>query len=105
MYLRNHGSWQLSEVLDFLHHLFIVELNLSCKSFLSHHIAKLFCTLDDVLFWTSISLLDAATMMWFEKLHVWLLFVEKNIIYPLIVLNELSSSAETIASPKKLDTE
>ncbi|XP_047287084.1 pecanex-like protein 1 isoform X15 [Homo sapiens] len=51
------------------------------------------------------ALLDAATMMWFEKLHVWLLFVEKNIIYPLIVLNELSSSAETIASPKKLNTE
>ncbi|XP_045420654.1 pecanex-like protein 1 isoform X2 [Lemur catta] len=48
---------------------------------------------------------NAATMMWFEKLHVWLLFVEKNIIYPLIVLNELSSSAEKIASPKKLDTE
>ncbi|XP_055394470.1 pecanex-like protein 1 isoform X4 [Bubalus kerabau] len=48
---------------------------------------------------------NAATVMWFEKLHVWLLFVEKNIIYPLIVLNELSSSAEAIASPKKLDTE
>nr|XP_036854365.1 pecanex-like protein 1 isoform X4 [Manis javanica] len=48
---------------------------------------------------------NAATMMWFEKLHVWLLFVEKNIIYPLIILNELSSSAETIASPKKLDAE
>uniref|UniRef100_A0A2K5CAE3 Pecanex-like protein n=1 Tax=Aotus nancymaae TaxID=37293 RepID=A0A2K5CAE3_AOTNA len=48
---------------------------------------------------------NAATMMWFEKLHVWLLFMEKNIIYPLIVLNELSSSAEAIASPKKLDTE
>lgn len=48
---------------------------------------------------------NAATMMWFEKLHVWLLFVEKNIIYPLIVLNELSNSAETIASPKKLDAE
>ncbi|ERE74231.1 pecanex-like protein 1 [Cricetulus griseus] len=48
---------------------------------------------------------NAATMMWFEKLHVWLLVVEKNVIYPLIVLNELSSSAETIASPKKLDTE
>ncbi|XP_040598745.1 pecanex-like protein 1 isoform X4 [Mesocricetus auratus] len=48
---------------------------------------------------------NAATMMWFEKLHVWLLVVEKNVIYPLIVLNELSSSAETIASPKKLDAE
>ncbi|XP_038261328.1 pecanex-like protein 1 isoform X10 [Dermochelys coriacea] len=48
---------------------------------------------------------NAAHVMWFEKLHVWLLFVEKNIIYPLIVLNELSSSAKNIASPKKLDTE
>uniref|UniRef100_A0A8C3IRA7 Pecanex-like protein n=2 Tax=Chrysemys picta bellii TaxID=8478 RepID=A0A8C3IRA7_CHRPI len=48
---------------------------------------------------------NAAHVMWFEKLHVWLLFVEKNVIYPLIVLNELSSSAKNIASPKKLDTE
>lgn len=69
------------------------------------YIAQLLCTLDDVILSTYIPLLDAATVMWFEKLHVWLLFMEKNIIYPLIVLNELSSSAETIASPKKLDTE
>nr|XP_060617632.1 pecanex-like protein 1 isoform X2 [Anolis sagrei ordinatus] len=48
---------------------------------------------------------NAAHLMWFEKLHIWLLFVEKNIIYPLIVLNELSSSAKAIASPKRLDTE
>lgn len=78
---------------------------MSCKIFLSHHIAELFCSLDGVVILTSLSLLDAATMMWFEKLHVWLLFVEKNIIYPLVVLSELSNSAETIASPKKLDTE
>uniref|UniRef100_A0A9J8AN10 Pecanex-like protein n=1 Tax=Cyprinus carpio carpio TaxID=630221 RepID=A0A9J8AN10_CYPCA len=32
----------------------------------------------------------AAHVMWFERTHVWLLFVEKNILYPLIVLNELS---------------
>ncbi|XP_053240539.1 pecanex-like protein 1 isoform X3 [Podarcis raffonei] len=48
---------------------------------------------------------NAAHVMWFEKLHIWLLFVEKNIIYPLIVLNELSSSAKAIASPKRLDIE
>ncbi|XP_062351594.1 pecanex-like protein 1 isoform X3 [Cinclus cinclus] len=48
---------------------------------------------------------NAAHVMWFEKLHIWLLFVEKNVIYPLIVLNELSSSAKNIASPKKLDAE
>ncbi|XP_048393115.1 pecanex-like protein 1 isoform X4 [Stegostoma tigrinum] len=48
---------------------------------------------------------NAAHVMWFEKMYVWLLFVEKNIIYPLIVLNELSSSAKMIASPKKLDAE
>uniref|UniRef100_A0A665VTL7 Pecanex-like protein n=1 Tax=Echeneis naucrates TaxID=173247 RepID=A0A665VTL7_ECHNA len=33
---------------------------------------------------------DAAHVMWFEKLHVWLLFVEKNVLYPLVILNELS---------------
>lgn len=43
--------------------------------------------------------------MWFERAHVWLLFVEKNILYPLIVLNELSGSAQELASPKKLNTE
>lgn len=48
---------------------------------------------------------DAAHLMWFEKLHVWLLFVEKNVLYPLVILNELSGSARELASPKKLDTE
>uniref|UniRef100_A0A8C9T0L4 Pecanex-like protein n=1 Tax=Scleropages formosus TaxID=113540 RepID=A0A8C9T0L4_SCLFO len=32
----------------------------------------------------------AAHVMWFEKLHVWLLFAEKNVLYPLVVLNELT---------------
>nr|XP_033807906.1 LOW QUALITY PROTEIN: pecanex-like protein 1 [Geotrypetes seraphini] len=48
---------------------------------------------------------NAAHVMWFEKTHVWLLFLEKNVIYPLIVLNELSSSAKVITIPKKLDKE
>ncbi|TNM95872.1 hypothetical protein fugu_016955 [Takifugu bimaculatus] len=48
---------------------------------------------------------DAAHVMWFEKFHVWLLFVEKNILYPLVILNELSGSARELASPKRLDTE
>ncbi|XP_056152460.1 pecanex-like protein 1 [Lampris incognitus] len=48
---------------------------------------------------------DAAHVMWFEKLHLWLLFVEKNVLYPLVILNELSGSARELASPKKLDTE
>ncbi|XP_077118330.1 pecanex-like protein 1 isoform X8 [Ranitomeya variabilis] len=48
---------------------------------------------------------NAAHMMWFEKAHVWLLFVEKNVIYPLIVLNELSNGAKEIGSPKKLGAE
>uniref|UniRef100_A0A8B9KF97 Pecanex-like protein n=1 Tax=Astyanax mexicanus TaxID=7994 RepID=A0A8B9KF97_ASTMX len=47
----------------------------------------------------------AAHVMWFERLHVWLLFVEKNVLYPLVVLNELSGSAQELASPKKLNTE
>eukprot|EP00079_Xenopus_tropicalis_P029210 XP_012824455.1 PREDICTED: pecanex-like protein 1 isoform X6 [Xenopus tropicalis] len=48
---------------------------------------------------------NAAHLMWFEKAHIWLLFIEKNIIYPLIVLNELSIGAKDIVSPKKLDAE
>ncbi|XP_061825002.1 pecanex-like protein 1 isoform X2 [Nerophis lumbriciformis] len=48
---------------------------------------------------------DAAHVMWFEKLHVWLLFIERNVLYPLVILNELSGSARELASPKRLDTE
>lgn len=47
----------------------------------------------------------AAHVMWFERAHVWLLFVEKNILFPLVVLNELSGSAQELASPRKLNTE
>ncbi|XP_047668947.1 pecanex-like protein 1 isoform X4 [Tachysurus fulvidraco] len=47
----------------------------------------------------------AAHVMWFEWLHLWLLFVEKNILYPLVILNELSRSAQELASSKKLTTE
>uniref|UniRef100_A0A8C5DUY8 Pecanex-like protein n=1 Tax=Gouania willdenowi TaxID=441366 RepID=A0A8C5DUY8_GOUWI len=45
---------------------------------------------------------DAAHIMWFEKFHVWLLFVEKNVLYPLVILNELSGSARELASPKRV---
>lgn len=55
--------------------------------------------------WPVSLLSDAAHVMWFEKLHVWLLFVEKNVLYPLVILNELSGSARELASPKRLDTE
>ncbi|XP_053700962.1 pecanex-like protein 1 [Synchiropus splendidus] len=48
---------------------------------------------------------DAAHVMWFEKLHLWLLLLEKNVLYPLVVLNELSRGAETLAGPRKLDRE
>ncbi|XP_052007085.1 pecanex-like protein 1 isoform X2 [Xyrauchen texanus] len=47
----------------------------------------------------------AAHVMWFERAHVWLLSLEKNILYPLVVLNELSGSAQELASPRKLNTE
>ncbi|XP_045064969.1 pecanex-like protein 1 [Coregonus clupeaformis] len=46
-----------------------------------------------------------AHVMWFERLYVWLLFLEKNVLYPLVILNELSGSARELASPRKLDTE
>uniref|UniRef100_A0A8K9URR8 Pecanex-like protein n=1 Tax=Oncorhynchus mykiss TaxID=8022 RepID=A0A8K9URR8_ONCMY len=40
----------------------------------------------------------AAHVMWFEKLHVWLLFLEKNILYPLVILNVLSGSVRDLAT-------
>uniref|UniRef100_A0A9J7YQS3 Pecanex-like protein n=1 Tax=Cyprinus carpio carpio TaxID=630221 RepID=A0A9J7YQS3_CYPCA len=43
------------------------------------------------LFYVCFLCAGAAHVMWFERTHVWLLFVEKNILYPLIVLNELSA--------------
>ncbi|XP_035387373.1 pecanex-like protein 1 [Electrophorus electricus] len=48
---------------------------------------------------------DAAHVMWFERVHVWLLFVEKNVLYPLVVLNVMSGSAQELASSKKLNAE
>ncbi|XP_030627629.1 pecanex-like protein 1 isoform X3 [Chanos chanos] len=48
---------------------------------------------------------EAAHVMWFERVHVWLLFVEKNVLYPLVILNEVSGSAQELASPHKLNTE
>uniref|UniRef100_A0A668AB74 Pecanex-like protein n=1 Tax=Myripristis murdjan TaxID=586833 RepID=A0A668AB74_9TELE len=41
---------------------------------------------------------DAAHVMWFEKLHVWLLFVEKNVLYSLVILNELSGSISLLSN-------
>ncbi|KAF4089812.1 hypothetical protein AMELA_G00042720 [Ameiurus melas] len=42
----------------------------------------------------------AAHVMWFEWLHLWLIFVEKNVLYPLVILNELSRSAQELASSR-----
>uniref|UniRef100_A0AAY5KK56 Pecanex-like protein n=1 Tax=Esox lucius TaxID=8010 RepID=A0AAY5KK56_ESOLU len=39
-----------------------------------------------------------AHVMWFEKLHVWLLFLEKNVLYPLVILNEMSGSARELVT-------
>ncbi|CAB1330505.1 unnamed protein product [Coregonus sp. 'balchen'] len=40
-----------------------------------------------------------AHVMWFEKLHVWLLFFEKNILYPLVILNGWSVDDNSGSSP------
>ncbi|XP_038656426.1 pecanex-like protein 2 [Scyliorhinus canicula] len=45
---------------------------------------------------------DAAQLMWFERLYVWLLCLEKYIIYPAVVLNGLTNDAFSISSQKKL---
>ncbi|XP_072415944.1 pecanex-like protein 2 isoform X2 [Chiloscyllium punctatum] len=45
---------------------------------------------------------DAAQLMWFEQLYVWLLCLEKYIIYPAVVLNALTNDAFSLSSQKKL---
>ncbi len=52
--------------------------------------------------WTSVidwslSVSDAAQLMWFEKLYAWLQCVEKYFIYPAVVLNSLTTEAHTVS--------
>ncbi|XP_077493179.1 pecanex isoform X2 [Amblyomma americanum] len=39
---------------------------------------------------------EPARVMWFEKLQVWMWFIEKNLIYPLLFLSALSTSTPDI---------
>ncbi|NXD12735.1 PCX2 protein, partial [Nothocercus nigrocapillus] len=45
---------------------------------------------------------DAAHLMWFERLYVWLQCFEKYILYPAIILNALTIDAFSISKYKKL---
>ncbi|XP_072136460.1 LOW QUALITY PROTEIN: pecanex-like protein 2 [Mobula birostris] len=45
---------------------------------------------------------DAAQLMWFERVYVWLLCLEKYAIYPAVVLNALTNDAFSLSSHKKL---
>ncbi|XP_067840257.1 pecanex-like protein 1 [Heptranchias perlo] len=45
---------------------------------------------------------DAAQLMWFERLYVWLLCLEKYFIYPAVVLYALTNDAFSVSSHKKL---
>ncbi|XP_035223294.1 pecanex-like protein 1 isoform X2 [Stegodyphus dumicola] len=40
--------------------------------------------------------LEAAKIMWFEKVQVWLWFVEKNALYPLLFLSALTTDSPSI---------
>ncbi|KAK2158889.1 hypothetical protein LSH36_162g06020, partial [Paralvinella palmiformis] len=43
----------------------------------------------------------APKVMWFEKLYTWLRFLERNLLYPALFLNGLTSSARTIITENK----
>ncbi|CAM9837281.1 unnamed protein product [Lampetra fluviatilis] len=45
---------------------------------------------------------EPAQLMWFEKSQVWLQFLEKNFLYPAVVLSAMTNDAKTIASPDRL---
>ena len=40
---------------------------------------------------------DAAKVMWFERIFVFLCFVERNVVYPLVFLCGLTTSAQRLA--------
>uniref|UniRef100_A0A4W3HH45 Pecanex-like protein n=1 Tax=Callorhinchus milii TaxID=7868 RepID=A0A4W3HH45_CALMI len=46
---------------------------------------------------------DAAQLMWFERLYVWLLCMEKYAIYPAVILNALTNDAFSVSSRKNCD--
>ncbi|XP_013392762.1 pecanex-like protein 1 [Lingula anatina] len=41
---------------------------------------------------------DAAKVMWFEKVYLWLRFIEKNFLYPTLFLSALTSSAPVVVN-------
>lgn len=43
--------------------------------------------------------------MWFERLHVWLQYFEKYLLYPAIVLNALTLHAFSISNYRRLGTQ
>ncbi|XP_021944333.1 pecanex-like protein 1 isoform X3 [Folsomia candida] len=43
---------------------------------------------------------DAARLMWFEKIFMWLCFFEKNVVYPLLFTSALTESAKIISNDK-----
>ncbi|XP_071550449.1 uncharacterized protein pcx isoform X2 [Panulirus ornatus] len=47
---------------------------------------------------------DAAKIMWFEKVYVWLCILEKNIIYPVLFLCALTKDAPTLVERFGLNT-
>lgn len=44
---------------------------------------------------------EAAHLMWFEKLYVWLCFFEKNIVYPLLWISALTEDSTKLVSDEK----
>nr|XP_045624558.1 pecanex-like protein 1 isoform X2 [Procambarus clarkii] len=47
---------------------------------------------------------DAAKIMWFEKVYVWLCILEKNIVYPVLFLCALTKDAPTLVERFGLNT-
>ncbi|XP_062980451.1 pecanex-like protein 2 [Elgaria multicarinata webbii] len=45
---------------------------------------------------------DAAHLMWFERIYVWLQCFEKYVLYPAIILNALTNDAFSISKDKRL---
>ncbi|RXG72979.1 Pecanex-like protein 1 [Armadillidium vulgare] len=84
------GLWITACFMGFLNHYLIPQLRTQQPWMC---IARPACMAHE---YSQFEVYDAAKVMWFEKLYVWLCLLEKNILYPIIFLCALTRDADSI---------
>ncbi|XP_069973130.1 pecanex-like protein 1 isoform X2 [Penaeus vannamei] len=82
--------WIFATVFGFLNHYIIPQLR---KQLPWLCVAHPVCRTHE---YSQFEVYDAAKIMWFEKVYVWLCIIEKNIVYPVLFLCALTKDAPTL---------